>query len=149
MSLFRRDDSGAAPVSVSATGASAPRRESRNRVTHISAGTRVTGEISGSTEVLIDGEVDGEVRVDHTVVVGAEGRVRGEISARMVRVGGTVSGNLRGSERVEVLPTGSTEGDISAPRVVIAEGAFFKGTVEMTAGKGGGSVAGGVRGGAK
>ena len=50
--------------------------------------------------------------------------------------GGRVVGNVQGDEKVEILPTGRLEGDVSAPRVVLAEGAFFKGKVEMT-GQGG------------
>ncbi|MEA2690842.1 MAG: hypothetical protein QOJ16_229, partial [Acidobacteriota bacterium] len=66
-----------------------------------------------------------------TVVIGAEGVVRGPVSGRVVKVAGRVTGNVRGSDRVEVGPAATLEGDISAPRVVIAEGAFFKGKVEM------------------
>ena len=134
MPIFRRENEGPATAATPGIREPSPRGEARGRVTLIAAGSRVTGQITGPTEVHIDGEVDGDVRVDGVVVVGAEGKVKGKISARTVRVGGKVTGNLHGLERVEVLPSGSTEGDISAPRVVIAEGAFFKGKVEMGGG---------------
>ena len=137
MAIFRRENEGAGLPSTPGVREPSGRGDARARVTLIAAGTRITGEVSGPTEVHVEGEVDGDVRVDGTVVVGAEGKVKGEIRARTVRVGGKVAGNLRGSERVEVLPSGSTEGDISAPRVVIAEGAFFKGKVEMGGGPSG------------
>jgi cytoskeletal protein CcmA (bactofilin family) len=105
-------------------------------VTHIAPGTRVEGVLSGATELLIDGEVVGEVRVQAPVVIGTDGVVQGPISANTVRVGGRVAGNIQATERVEVSPSGSLEGDIAAPRVVIAEGAFFKGRVEMQSGRG-------------
>ncbi len=104
--------------------------------TLIAPGSKVTGKISGAAEVVVEGELEGELRVDGGAVVGTGGIVRGEIAARSVRVAGKVVGNIRGAERVEVLASGSLEGDVSAPRVVIAEGAFFKGKVEMTGGKG-------------
>ena len=51
--------------------------------------------------------------------------------APVVRIGGRVIGDVTASDRVEVSPSGSLEGNISAPRIVIAEGAFFKGIVDM------------------
>jgi cytoskeletal protein CcmA (bactofilin family) len=137
MSIFRRDH----PPSPSASGGpSEPAHPSqRRRLTHIAAGTRLQGGVSGGTELLIEGEIEGEVRVDATVTVGAEGVVTGSIAAPVVRIGGRVTGDVMASDRVEVSPSGILEGNISAPRIVIAEGAFFKGIVDMrkdrTAGK--------------
>lgn len=136
MSFFRRDEEPdatpaarrpASPSTPSATTGSGTAQP----VTRIASGTRVTGEISGGTELLIEGEVDGRVRLDSRVVVGQAGGLKGEIQARSVRIDGRVEGPVRGSERVEVGATGRLEGDIRAPRVTIAEGAFFKGKVEM------------------
>ncbi|MGD2115577.1 MAG: polymer-forming cytoskeletal protein [Acidobacteriota bacterium] len=101
-------------------------------MTRISAGTKITGEISGDTELVVEGEVEGTLRVDARIVVGSSGAVRGEIEARSVLIAGEVFGDVRGGDRVEVGASGRLEGDISAPRVTIAEGAFFKGKVEMT-----------------
>ncbi|HTQ78623.1 MAG TPA: polymer-forming cytoskeletal protein [Thermoanaerobaculia bacterium] len=130
MSIFRRDPPAPSrPASAAATEgvSSAPPA----RRTQIAAGTKIKGEVTGSAELLIDGEVEGTVKVEATVVVGAGGVVRGPITAQVVKVAGKVTGNLRGGDRVEVGPEATLEGDISAPRVVIAEGAFFKGKVEM------------------
>ncbi len=129
MSIFRRDQ----PPSPSAPGGpSEPSHPSqKRRLTHVAAGTRLQGEVTGGTELLIEGEVEGEVRVDATVTVGAEGIVTGPIAAPVVRIGGRVVGDVTASDRVEVSPSGSLEGNISAPRIVIAEGAFFKGVVDM------------------
>jgi cytoskeletal protein CcmA (bactofilin family) len=103
----------------------------RRHLTHIAAGTLLQGVVTGSAELLIEGEVHGEVRVDAMVTVGAEGAVEGPVSAAVVRISGRVTGNVAASDRVEVSPSGILEGDIAAPRIVIAEGAFFKGRVEM------------------
>ena len=139
MALFRRENpsasgSGAAsdlpspsPSSSSSSSSSAQRR----RVTHVAAGSRVEGKLSGPTELLIEGEVHGEIQVESAVMIGSEGVVYGPISAQVVRVGGRVVGDVQATERVEVAPSGSLEGDIAAPRVIIAEGSFFKGRVEM------------------
>jgi cytoskeletal protein CcmA (bactofilin family) len=142
MSIFGRRESATSPPSPTGGGAdlssppsssSGPASASRQarRLTHVAQGTRLQGEVSGATELLIEGEVVGEVRVDATVVVGAEGLVQGPITAQVVRIGGRVVGNVQASDRIEVAPSGSLEGDVVAPRIVIAEGAFFKGRVEM------------------
>ncbi|MEM9294094.1 MAG: polymer-forming cytoskeletal protein, partial [Acidobacteriota bacterium] len=108
--------------------------EARRQPTHIAAGSKVQGEITGDVSVHVDGEFHGLVRLDSSVVVGEKGLLKGDVDARSVQIKGEVEGNVRGSERVEVMATGSLKGDISAARVVIAEGAFFKGNVEMTGG---------------
>lgn len=141
MSIFRRSDpsspsgsTGGADSSPSpshSSSASSSSAVQRRRVTHIAPGTRVQGQLSGATELLIEGEVEGEIRVEAAVMIGADGVVKGPVSANLVRVGGRVEGNVQATERVEVAPSGTLEGDITAPRVVIAEGAFFKGRVDM------------------
>lgn len=143
MSIFstkRRDgDVTATPTPKTA----APRSSARNAPaassqenTHIAAGSRVVGEISGAAELVIDGEVEGQIDLDSLVVVGPNGRVEGEIHAKAVQVSGKMVGNIRGRDRVEVKASGRLEGDVVAPRVVIDDGAFFKGKVEMTGEKG-------------
>ncbi len=138
MSIFRRaNDSPTAPALPVRSAPPSPRPASRKTAsdsgsTHIAAGSRVVGKISGSADLVIDGVVDGEIHLESRVAAGPEGRAEGKILARSVEVGGKVLGNVQGVERVEVLASGSLEGDVLSPRVVIAEGAFFKGKVEMT-----------------
>ncbi|MEL7062078.1 MAG: polymer-forming cytoskeletal protein [Acidobacteriota bacterium] len=102
--------------------------------THIARGTKFEGLVTGNAELLVDGEIEGDIRLDAKVVVGEQGVVRGRIYAASVEVGGRVEGDVRGRERVQVLSSGRLEGDVTSPpeSVVIAEGAFFKGKVEMT-----------------
>jgi len=105
--------------------------------TYIAPGAKIQGEISGKTEVVIDGELEGRVKLNQLVTVGSQGLVKGEIHAQAVRVSGKVQGDIVGRDRVEVMATGSIEGDITAPRVIVADGAFLKGKVEMTSTGGG------------
>lgn len=99
--------------------------------TQVAKGSKFRGEITGSSDLVIAGEVDGTLDVQGTVTVQASGLVSGEIKARTVKVGGRVKGNIAGSEMIEILGQGSVQGDVKSPRVVIADGAFFKGKVEM------------------
>ncbi len=137
MSIFRRESTPPSPGSSAAGSPEASHSVNsvhKRRLTHIAPGTRLTGEVTGATELLVEGELKGEVRVDAAVTVGADGVVEGPITAPVVRVSGRVVGSVVATDRVEVSPSGSLEGDIAAPRVVIAEGAFFKGKVEMRGG---------------
>jgi len=108
---------------------------SSGKPTHITSGVKVKGQITGQAEIVIDGEVEGSLNVQSTVVVGSDGVVNGDISAKSVTVEGKVLGNVRASDTFSLQSSGRIEGDVTAPRVVIAEGAFFKGNVEMTGGR--------------
>ena len=100
----------------------------------IAGGTRIQGEITGKADLTIDGKVDGKIILERDVTVREGGQVQGTIQARSVRIGGKVIGDVKGVELVEIMVSGSLEGNVSAKRVIIAEGAFFKGQVEMTGG---------------
>lgn len=100
--------------------------------THLATGNRFNGRLQGTGDVVIDGEFEGTIQVEADVLVGTDGRVTGDIEGRSIRVAGTVAGNLKGLERVEILGSGKLQGDVAAPRVILAEGAFFRGNVEMT-----------------
>jgi cytoskeletal protein CcmA (bactofilin family) len=154
MSIFRREADSSRPApstpatsSSSSTSAPAPapapsERDRRSQPaapatpTHIAAGTKINGQVSGQSDLVVDGELEGQVDVESSVTIGADGRVKGNVTAKSVRIGGRVTGNVQGKEKVEILPSGRLEGDVAAPRVVLAEGAFFKGKVEMTGGQG-------------
>ncbi|HEV8241223.1 MAG TPA: polymer-forming cytoskeletal protein [Thermoanaerobaculia bacterium] len=154
MSIFRRetDDprpAGAGPATTHTPPSPAPERRPNPAsaaaagTTHIAPGAKITGQVNGNSDLVVDGELEGQVHLDSNVTIGAEGKVQGDIVAKSVRIGGRVVGNVQGLEKVEILPTGRLEGDVAAPRVVLAEGAFFKGKVEMT-GKPAAAKAGGV-----
>lgn len=100
--------------------------------THVAPGAKISGEITGTSNLVVDGTVEGQIRVDSDVAIGREGRVKGNLSAHNVKIGGRVQGNVKGRDKVEILASGRLEGDVVSPRMVLAEGAFFKGKVEMT-----------------
>jgi cytoskeletal protein CcmA (bactofilin family) len=137
MPLFRRD-----PTPVSTPGASLAQPAGTPTRSYLAPGSLIEGELGGAVAVLIEGEVRGGVRVDSEVMVGTRGVVNGPLIARIVRIAGKVAGNVEASELVNVEATGSVEGDIAAPRVIIAEGAFFRGQVEMRNGAGKGERGG-------
>ena len=92
----------------------------------------VKGELSGSEDLTIEGTVEGKIELrDHVLTVGEHGQIKAEVSAKSIVVFGQVVGNLTATEKVEIKEKGSVEGDITAPRLAIADGSNFKGSVDM------------------
>lgn len=92
----------------------------------------VKGEIRGDEDLIIQGQVDGSVDLkQHAVTVGGEGRVKANISARIVTVEGLVEGDLKAKEQVILRSSARVQGDLTAPRVVLEDGASFRGLVDM------------------
>lgn len=92
----------------------------------------IKGELSGSEDLTIEGHVEGRIDLkDNVLTIGANGKIKAEVFAKAVIVLGEVSGNVTASEKVDIRDNGSVDGDISSPRVAIAEGAHFRGSVDM------------------
>ena len=101
----------------------------------------VKGEISGSEDLLIDGSVEGLIQLDERkLTVGATAKVTADIIAREVVVYGTVKGNLRAKDRIEIKKDGSVNGDLTTSRIMIEDGAYFKGSIEIDKGETGGEA---------
>lgn len=92
----------------------------------------IKGEVSGSEDLTIEGKVEGKIELrDHILSVGSSGRVQAHIVAKSIVVHGQVTGNLTAAEKIEIREHGAVDGDIVAPRVAIADGAKFRGSVDM------------------
>jgi cytoskeletal protein CcmA (bactofilin family) len=108
------------------------RSQSDRGVALIGRSVVINGELNGSEDLTIEGHVDGKVELrDHTLTVGVDGRVKAHVFAKSVIILGELVGNINASERVEIRENGSVDGDIVAPRVAIAEGAHFRGSIDM------------------
>ena len=106
--------------------------ESRSSV--IGPKIRFQGELFGDEDVLVEGRLEGRVKISKAFRVGLHGVVLAEVAAGTVAIAGRVVGNVSADERVELLPTGILEGNIQAPRIVIGEGARFTGRIDMSGG---------------
>ena len=101
-------------------------------VVNIGKSVVIKGELNGSEDLTIEGEVEGKIELkDHVLTIGPNGKIRAQVFAKALVVLGEVSGNVSASEKVEIRGGGSVEGDIVSPRVTIAEGAHFRGGVDM------------------
>jgi len=93
------------------------------------------GEISGNEDLHIDGSVEGLIQLeDRKLTVGASAKVTADVVAREVVVYGSVKGNLRARDRIEIKKDGSVVGDLTTARIMIEDGAYFKGSIEIDRG---------------
>ena len=124
------------PASAPVVGAPAPRSEVRTNmekdIVNIGKSVVIKGELNGSEDLTIEGHVEGTIQLrDHVLTIGPNGRIKAQVFAKAVIVLGEVTGNVTASEKVDIRDNGSVDGDIVSPRVAIAEGAHFRGSVDM------------------
>jgi cytoskeletal protein CcmA (bactofilin family) len=92
----------------------------------------IKGELSGAEDLTVEGVVEGRIHLaKNNLVVGPDGRVNAEVQAQVITVTGKIEGDITANERVEITETGSVTGNIRTPRLVVADGAFFQGSIEM------------------
>jgi cytoskeletal protein CcmA (bactofilin family) len=102
----------------------------------IGAGIEIAGDVTASADLSINGRIKGSiVQSSHDVDIAESGKVRANISARVVKVAGEVAGDLAGSEKVLISKTGRVQGNIVSPRVQLEDGAIFRGSIDMDPGK--------------
>ncbi len=93
----------------------------------------VQGQLTANEDLLIEGQFEGTVSLEaHCLTVGTEGHVKADIHARHVVVLGKVTGNVAAREKVEIRRTGHIVGDLVAATVAIEEGAYFKGSIDIS-----------------
>jgi cytoskeletal protein CcmA (bactofilin family) len=104
-------------------------------VVNIGKSVFIKGELTGDEDLTIEGRVEGKIELkDHNLVIGPNGKINAEVNAKNVTVIGSVVGNISATEVVEIKSSGSVMGDIRSVRVSIADGAHFKGSVDMQKG---------------
>ena len=146
--MWKRDEAGRATIGQpvptpppvqshqQGSGTSTPRAEPRayagKDALSIGKTVVIKGELHGSEDVTIEGQVEGKIELkDHALTIGPNGKIKAQVFAKALIVLGEVVGNITASERVEIRDGGSVDGDIVAPRVAIADGAHFRGSVDM------------------
>ena len=92
----------------------------------------IKGELTGSEDLTIEGHVEGKIELRQNVLtIGPNGKIKAQVFAKAVIILGEVTGNVTASEKVDLRDNGSIDGDITSPRVAIAEGAHFRGSIDM------------------
>jgi cytoskeletal protein CcmA (bactofilin family) len=144
--MWKRDEAGkptgpgtpAAPASPAQQTQAPAQPETRRQqimerdVVNIGKSVVIKGELNGSEDLTVEGHVEGKIELrDHVLTIGPNGKIKAQVFAKAVIVLGEVNGNVTATEKVDIRDGGSVDGDIVSPRVAIAEGAHFRGTVDM------------------
>jgi cytoskeletal protein CcmA (bactofilin family) len=150
--MWKRDEAvkptapaGTAPAPTPAVGAppavdvvrtssvtSDPHRGMERTTVNIGKSVVIKGELNGSEDLTIEGQVEGKIELRQNVLtIGPNGRIKAQVFAKSVIILGEVTGNVTATEKVDIRDNGSVDGDIAAPRVAIAEGAHFRGSIDM------------------
>ena len=112
-----------------------PQAAATNTTGWLGSSLHVKGDISGTEDLLIEGSVEGLIQLDERkLIVGTTAKVTADIIAREVVVFGNVKGNLRAKDRIEIKKDGSVNGDLTTARIMIEDGAYFKGSIEIDKG---------------
>jgi len=104
----------------------------RADVGHIGKSVQIKGELTGSEDLYLDGSIEGTVDLrDHTLIIGPNGKIKATITARDLIVHGRIEGSITATGRVELRKSCTLMGDVSTQRIVIEDGAFFKGAIDI------------------
>ncbi len=130
----------AAPASITPSMVAPPKEPSkpsaasndRTDVGHIGKSVVIRGELTGNEDLYLDGEIEGNINLrDHKLVIGPNGKIKASITARDIVLHGRVEGNVSATERVELKKACTLVGDVNTQRIVIEDGAYFKGSIDI------------------
>ena len=130
MAVFGRKSETAKPTP--ATTYSGAGNITQTRKSVVGKSLCITGELFSNEQILIEGKIEGNLNVRNRVIIGKSGIVNADIDADEVVIEGTVNGNVKGHNKVEIVPEGVLNGNVVSKRVVLADGAVFKGNIDMS-----------------
>ena len=99
---------------------------------HIGKSVVIKGDLSGSEDLYVDGQVDGSIALHgNSLTIGPNGKIKARMSAKNITIQGSVDGTVSATERVELRKSAVVNGDISTQRIAVEDGAFFKGKIDV------------------
>lgn len=123
MAIFSKDDS---------STRTAARGAAESTLSIVSAGTVISGDVSCTGVLKVEGQINGSVLKARQVMLAKDGAIRGDVTAHEIVLGGVVDGNVTAADRLELQPTAVVNGDIATKSIVVMEGARINGSVKMT-----------------
>jgi cytoskeletal protein CcmA (bactofilin family) len=109
----------------------APRKHSLEAHAYLDPGCKVSGKLNFEAAARIDGQIDGEINAEDSIVISESALVTAKINAASIILAGTVSGEITASQRIEIRPSARVQGTLTTPKLVIYEGAVFEGRCAM------------------
>ena len=106
--------------------------ESRGNSATIGKAVKINGQIHSKEDLFVDGDVEGTVEApDHKLTIGQNGTVHATVKAREVVALGTIQGNVEATDKIEIRKEAKLVGDIRTARIIIEDGAYFKGSIDI------------------
>ena len=125
MALFTNKEQPPARSQMRDGGPSAP------TITFLGPNVTVDGKVTGNEAVLIEGTIRGEINLAADLRIGTQARIEAKVHAKNVTVEGKITGDITADDRVELVASATVDGNIRAPKIIVAEGARFRGSVDM------------------
>jgi cytoskeletal protein CcmA (bactofilin family) len=111
----------------------APRPAVNNGVASIGRGVTVRGDIFSKEDLYVDGDIEGSLTLElNRLTVGGSGKIKANIKAREVVIRGNVQGNVEAADKITIHKDGSLVGDMKMAGIIIEDGAYFKGSIDIT-----------------
>jgi cytoskeletal protein CcmA (bactofilin family) len=101
-------------------------------VTVVGETIRIQGTMTSSEEILVNGELSGQLELTHRLTIGAKGKVEAGVKAKEVIIAGSIKGNVDAAERITLRAGANLVGDVKTAGIVIEDGAYFKGGIDIT-----------------
>jgi cytoskeletal protein CcmA (bactofilin family) len=122
-----------APVRTALIAAVTPEPpQALNRGAAIGPSMTVKGEVYSREELYVDGEIEGSIEMQHRLTVGPNGKIRANVKAKEVVIEGSIHGNVHAAEKIIIRVQGSLVGDVQTAGIAIDDGAYFKGSIDIT-----------------
>ena len=106
-------------------------RQNSHSPTLLGKTTRVIGEVSSEEDLIVDGELEGKLRLGNRLTIGPGSKVTADIKAKEVEVFGSLKGNVEARDRIAIHAGATIVGDIKTAGIVIDDGAYFKGGIDI------------------
>jgi cytoskeletal protein CcmA (bactofilin family) len=104
---------------------------SRSSMSYLGKSMKIKGKISSDEYLTVEGQVEGNIEISKTLTIGKNGYVNGTINADIVKLDGQAEGNITAATKLEIASTGTFQGTIKSDKLVIEDGATFKGKVNV------------------
>jgi cytoskeletal protein CcmA (bactofilin family) len=109
-----------------------PEHETSRGAASIGKSVTIKGQIFSREDLIVDGEIEGAIELnEHRLTVGPNGRVRAGVKAREIVVLGTIDGNVEALDKIDIRKDAKLVGDIKTARIIIEDGAYFKGSIDI------------------
>ena len=117
---------------MSTTPIRTPEHENSRGAASIGKSVTIKGQIFSREDLIVDGEIEGAIELnEHRLTVGPNGRVRAGVKAREIVVLGTIDGNVEALDKIDIRKDAKLVGDIKTARIIIEDGAYFKGSIDI------------------